>query len=90
MPPPAAPCAADRVRQTTVRATATPQTPWVCAGASPRVRSVALQPLTGSQTLTNPSPSLPPACRPQAAPHGPEIRHISTKPPLLEVRFDLP
>ena len=88
--PPTAPCAACRARQATVPASAGSETHGICSSASPRALSVSLLPSTRSQTLINPSPSLPPACRPQAAPHGPENRHISTKPPLLEVRFDLP
>ena len=81
MPPPVAPCAANRARQATLRATATPQTPWGCSAPSPRERSAALQPLTGSQTLIDPSPLLPPVCTPQGSRRAPrkDLKSAATR-----------
>ena len=81
MPPPITPCAANRARQATLRITATPKPAWICSGPSSRERSAALQPLTGSQTLIDPSPSLPPVCTPQGSRRAPrkDLKSAATR-----------
>jgi len=59
-PPPSATGHPIVARETTVPTTEALQPPSVCSSALPRAWAAALQPQTGSQTLIDPSPSLPP------------------------------
>ena len=70
-PPPTATGPPSPARETTVLGTEAPQPPSVCSNTLPRAWAAALQPQTGSQTLIDPSPSLPPVCIPQGVPHAP-------------------
>ena len=60
-PPPTATGPPIAARETTAAATEASQPPSVCSSALPRAYGAALQPQTCSQTLIDPSPSLPPA-----------------------------
>ena len=78
LPQPTGPPIAARER--TVPATEASQPPSVCSNALPRAWVAALQPQTGSQTLIDPSPSLPPAAsclhatgRPRSTWNRPEL-----------------
>ena len=66
-PPPSATGHPIVARETTVPTTEALQPPSVCSSALPRAWAAALQPQTGSQTLIDPPPSLPPTASPLPA-----------------------